>query len=91
MPYRATQVAWIMVESSDKMWSTGEGNGKTLQYFPLENPMNSMKSKKDRTLKDELPRPVGAQQATEKSGELTPERMKRQSQSKNNSQSGCNC
>ena len=53
-----------MVESSDKMLSTGEGNGKPLQYFCLENPMNSMKSQKDRTLKDELPRLEGAQYAT---------------------------
>ena len=53
-----------MVESSDKMWSTGEGNGKPLKYSCLENPMNSMKRQKDRTLKDELPRLVGAQYAT---------------------------
>ena len=53
-----------MVESSDKMWSTGEGNGKPLQYSCLENPMNSMKRQEDRTLKDELPRLVGAQYAT---------------------------
>ena len=53
-----------MVESSDNLWSTGEGNGKPLQYFCLENPMNSMKKQKDRTLKDELPRSVGAQYAT---------------------------
>ena len=53
-----------MVESSDRMWSTGEGNGKLLQHSYLENPMNSMKSQKDRTLKDELPRSVGAQYAT---------------------------
>ena len=53
-----------MVESSDKTWSTGEGNGKPLQYSFLENPMNSMKRPKDRTLKDELPRLVGAQSAT---------------------------
>ena len=46
------------------MWSTGEGNGKPLQYSCLENPMNSMESQKDRTLKDELPRSVGAQHAT---------------------------
>ena len=52
-----------MVESSDKMWSTGEGNGKPLQYSCLENPMNSMKRQKDRTLKDELPRSVGSQYA----------------------------
>ena len=53
-----------MVESSDKTWSTGEGNGKPLQYSCLENTMNSMKRQKDRTLKDELPRLVGAQYAT---------------------------
>ena len=53
-----------MVESSDKMWSTGEGSGKPLQYSWLENPMNSMKRQKDRTLKDEFPRSVGAQYAT---------------------------
>ena len=53
-----------MVESSDKMWSTGEGNGNPLQYSCLENPMNSVKRQKDRTLKDELPRSVGAQYAT---------------------------
>ena len=52
------------VESSDKMWSTGEGNGKPLHYSFLENSMNSMKTQKDRTLKDELPRSVGAQHAT---------------------------
>ena len=49
-----------MVERSNRMWSTGEGNGKPLQYSCLENPMNSMKRQKDRTLKDELPRSVGA-------------------------------
>ena len=53
-----------MVERSEKTWSTGEGNGKPLQYSCLENPMNSMKRQKDRTLKDELPRSVGAQYAT---------------------------
>ena len=53
-----------MVESSDKMWPTGKGNGKPLQYSCLEHPMNSMKRQKDRTLKDELPRSVGAQYAT---------------------------
>ena len=53
-----------MEERSDRMWSTGEGNGKPLQYCCLENPMNSMKRQKDRTLKDELPRSVGAQYAT---------------------------
>ena len=53
-----------MLESSDKIWSNGEGNDKPLQYFCLENPMTSMKRQKDRTLKDELPRSVGAQYAT---------------------------
>ena len=60
----ATKDGRVMVERSDRMWSTGEGNGKPLQYSCLENPMNSMKSQKDRTLKDELPRSVGAQYAT---------------------------
>ena len=53
-----------MVESSDKMWSTGEGNGKPLQYFCLENPMNNMNRQKYRTVKDKLPRSVGAQYST---------------------------
>ena len=53
-----------MVERSDRMWSTGEGNGKPLQYSCLENPMNSTKRQKDTTLKDELPRLVGAQYTT---------------------------
>ena len=69
-----------MVESSDKTWSTGEGNGKSLQYSCLENPMNRMKRQKDRTLKDEHPRSVGAQYATgdqwrnnpRKNGEMEP-------------------
>ena len=60
----ATQNALVMVERSDKMWSTGKGNGKPLQYSCLENPMNSMKRQRDRTLKDELPGSVGAQYAT---------------------------
>ena len=53
-----------MVETSEKMWSTEEGNGKPLQYSCLENPMNSMKRQEDMTLKDELPRSVGAQYVT---------------------------
>ena len=60
----ATQDRRVMVERSDRTWSTGEGNGKPLQYSCLENPTNSMKRQKDRTLKDELPRSVGAQYAT---------------------------
>ena len=64
MKLRAIQDTWVMVESSDKTWSPGEGNSKPLQYSCLENPMNSMKRQKDRTLKDELPRSVGAHYAT---------------------------
>ena len=64
MLFRATQDGQVMVERSDRMWSTGEGNGKPLQYSCLENPMNIMKRQKDRILKDELPRLVGAQYAT---------------------------
>ena len=64
MSYRATQDRQIMLETSDKMWSTGEGNSKPLQYSCLENPMNSMKRQKGRTLKDELHRSVGDQYAT---------------------------
>jgi len=54
MPCRATQDGWVLVESSDKLWSTGEGNGKPLQYSCLENPMNGMKRHRDSILKDEL-------------------------------------
>ena len=54
----------VIVESSDKTWSTGEGNGKPLQCSCLENHVIGMKRQKDRTLKDELPRSVGAQYAT---------------------------
>ena len=53
-----------MVARSDRMWSIGEGNGKPLQYSCLENPMNSMKRQKDRTMKEEFPRLVDAQYAT---------------------------
>ena len=53
-----------MVERSDRMWSTEEGNGEPLQYSCFENPMNSVKRQKERTQKDELPRSVGAQYAT---------------------------
>ena len=72
-----------MVERSDRMWSTGEGNGKPHQYSCLENPMNTMKRQNDRILKEELPRSVGG---LEISGEITPERMKGWSQSKNSTQ-----
>ena len=69
-----------MVESSNKMWFTGKGNGRPLQYSCLEKPINSMKRKKDRTLKDELPKSAGAQYAagdqwgnnSRKNKEMTP-------------------
>ena len=61
---RATQDGQVMVVSPDKTWCAGEGNGKPLQYSCLESPMNSMKRQQERTLKDELPRSVGAQYAT---------------------------
>ena len=64
MPCRAIQDRQVMGKRSDRMWSTGEGNGKPLQYSCLENPMNSMKRQNDRTLKDKLPRSVDAQYAT---------------------------
>ena len=64
MPYRATQDGQVMVETTNKTWSAGEGNGKQLQYPCLENCINSIKRQKDRTLKDEFPRSVGAQYAT---------------------------
>ena len=57
----ATQDGQVMVERSDRMWPTGEGNSKPLQYSCLENPMNSMKRQNDRILKEELPRSVGGQ------------------------------
>ena len=60
----ATQDRWVMVDRSDRMWFTGEGNGKPLQYSCLENPMNSMKRQNDRILKEELPRLVSTQYAT---------------------------
>ena len=61
----ATQDGQVMVKKSDRMWSMGEGNGKPFQYSCLENPMNSMKRQKDRILKEEFSRSVGAQDATE--------------------------
>ena len=82
----ATQDRRVMVERPDRMWSTGEGNGKPLQYFCLENPMNSMKRQNDRILKEEIPRSVAAHILQEISGEITPETMREWSQSKNNTQ-----
>ena len=64
MPCRANQNGQVMVERSDRMWSSGEGNGEPLYYSCLENPMNSMKRQKGMTLKDEFLRSVGAEYAT---------------------------
>ena len=86
---RATQDGRVTVKSSDKTWSTEEGNGKPLKYFCLENPMNSMKRKKRYDTERCTSRSVSAQYAPEKSGEIAPERMKRWSQSENNAHCGC--
>ena len=71
MSCRATQDGPVMVDSSDKTWSTAKGNGKTLQYSCLENPMNSMKKQKDRTLKDILPGQYVPNMLLEIDGEIT--------------------
>ena len=86
MPCRATQDGQVMVESYDKTWSTGEGNDKPLQYSCLQNLMNSMKRQKDRTLKDELPRLADAQYATGEEWRNNSRKIKRWSQSENNTQ-----
>ena len=95
MPYRATQDRQVMEESSDNLWSTGEENGKPLQYFCLKNPMNSMKRQEDRTLKDEVPRLVDAQYDTGIQWRINcrknEERMNRRSQSKKNKTPSCGC
>ena len=80
-----------MVESSDKTWSTGKGNGKPLQYSCLENPMDSMKRQKDRTLKDELPRSAGAQYATGNPWRNNSRKNEGQSQSKSHTQFWIKC
>ena len=64
MSHRATKDGWIMVESSDKMWSTGEGNGKSLNYSCFKNPMNSLKRQNDMILEDEPARSADVQYAT---------------------------
>ena len=64
MPCGATQDGQVIVEKSDRIWSTGEGNGKPFQYSCLANPMNSMKRQNDRILKEELPKLVSAQYVT---------------------------
>ena len=71
-----------MVEKSDTIWSTGEGNGKPLQYSCLENLMNSMQRQNDRILKEELPRSVGPNMLMEISGEITPERRRDEAKAK---------
>ena len=86
MPYRSTQDGQVMVERSDRMWSTGERNGKPVQYSRIEDPMNNKKRQTNRTLREELPRLEGAQYAAGASGEIAQERMKRLSQSKNSTQ-----
>ena len=75
-----------MVKRSDRMWSTGEGNDKPLQYSCHENPMNSMKRQKDRALKDNSPGQYVPIMLLEISGEITPERMKGWIQSEKNTQ-----
>ena len=82
----ATQNGRVMVERSDRTWSTGEGNGEPLQYSCLENPMNSRKRQYYRIPKEELPRSLRPNMLLEIRGEITPERMKGWSQSKNNTQ-----
>ena len=84
MLHRPTLDRRVIVESSDKMWPIEEGNGKPLQYSCLENSRNSMKRQNDRTLKDELPRAVGAQYATEEEQRNSSRRNERLSQSRNN-------
>ena len=84
----ATQDGQVMVERFGRMWSTGEGNGKPLQYSCLENPTNSMKRQNDRILKEKLPRSVGAQYATGDQWRNNSRRMKGWRQSKNNTQLG---
>ena len=84
---RATQEGQVIVESSDKTWSTGGRNGKLFHYSCHDNPMNSMKRQKDMTLEDEPPRSEGLQSATrEEWSTITPERMKRLGQSGNDAQ-----
>ena len=74
------------MEKSDRMRSTGEGNGKPLQYSCLENPINSMKRQNDRILKEKLPRSVGAQYSTGDQGRNNSRKNEGCSQSKNNTQ-----
>ena len=82
----ATLDRWVMVERSDRMWSSGEGNGKPLQYSCLEKPMNSMKRQNDRILKEELSRSVGAQYATGDQWRNNSRKNEEMEPSKNNTQ-----
>ena len=81
-----SQDGWVMVERSDRLWSTGEGNGKPLQNSFLEKSMNSMKRQNDKILKEELPRSVGAQYATGDQWRNNSRKNEGWSQSKNNTQ-----
>ena len=87
---RATQDGWVIVKSSDKMWSTGGGNGHPLQCSCHENPTNSMKKQKDVILEDESPRSEVVQYATGEERRVitnsSPERMKQLGQSRNDTQ-----
>ena len=79
MPCRATQNGWVKVKSSDKMWSTGGGNGKPSQYSCHKNPMNSIKGQNDMISKDKPPRSEGSNMLSRNGGGqllIAPERMK---------------
>ena len=89
MPEGQPKTGGIMMERSDRMWPTAEGNGKPLQYSCLENPMNRMKRQNDKILKEELPRSVSAQYATGdqwRNNSRKNEGMEKQYQSKNSTQ-----
>ena len=88
---RATQDRQVMVESSDKMRSTGEANGKPLPYCFLENSMNSIKKQNDRALKDELPRSVNAQYLTGDQWGNNSRKNEEQESKQNNTHCGCDC
>ena len=84
-------IAILWSITSDKMWSTGEGSGKPLQYSCLEYPMNSMKRQKGMTLKDELPRSVGAQCATGQEWRNSSRKNERRAKVKTTPSCGCHC